>query len=224
MNYEYTPKYAQQVHDAGYRSAEILVPIIIGNYAHIFSKQPTSALDVGCCVGHFSRAFADNAVKENTGLDMPYIEPVEPRMEFIPTDLNKPFDLGKKFDIVTCLEVAEHLKPESAEGLIKSITTHTDFVVFSAAVPGQRGEGHINEQWASYWVDLFKENGFDCLDTIRGLIWNNPEVAVWYKNNILAFCKPTGNKRVYDALLQRYKHHDAIHPQLYAINSGVPYP
>jgi SAM-dependent methyltransferase len=63
------------------------------------------------------------------------------------------------FDLVLCLEVAEHLPPWHAGKLMDLMTT-TPYVIFSAAHPNQGGRLHVNEQPASYWITKFEQRGF----------------------------------------------------------------
>jgi hypothetical protein len=62
-------------------------------------------------------------------------------------------------------------------------------VVFSAAVPGQGGQNHINEQWPSYWKKKFEENGYYFNDIIRPLIWMNDNIRIHYRQNIFVASK-----------------------------------
>jgi len=77
-------------------------------------------------------------------------------------DLREPFDHGRKYQLITCIEVAEHLEPEFAPVLVQSIAQHTipgSILFFTAAGPGQDGIEHKNCQLGSYWRDLFYEHG-----------------------------------------------------------------
>ncbi len=58
---------------------------------------------------------------------------------------------------------------------------------FSAALPGQGGTSHINEQWPEYWRRLFEARGYWMLDPIRPRIRDDKRVAWWYRQNILMF-------------------------------------
>jgi hypothetical protein len=60
-------------------------------------------------------------------------------------------------------------------------------VIFGAAIPGQGGTGHINEQWPEYWIDKFSDNGFDVFDIFRKEVRANDEVAPWYAQNCFLF-------------------------------------
>jgi SAM-dependent methyltransferase len=78
-------------------------------------------------------------------------------------DLNRtrPAAFGTAVDIAYCFEVAEHLPPELGTRLVGFILELGPTVVFSAARPGQGGQGHINEQPPSYWAAEFDRAGAD---------------------------------------------------------------
>ncbi|NQU54345.1 MAG: hypothetical protein HQ522_17605 [Bacteroidetes bacterium] len=65
-----------------------------------------------------------------------------------------------------------------------------DVVLFSAAIPYQGGDGHINEQFPEYWGKIFATYGFVPIDIIRPQIWRNKEIAqTWVRQNLLIFVK-----------------------------------
>lgn len=79
----------------------------------------------------------------------------------------EPFDLtdpepwnGEHYDLAVSLEVAEHLPPELGERLVEICTKAAPRVLFSAAPPGQDGQGHINEQPKAYWLERFARHGY----------------------------------------------------------------
>ena len=123
-----------------------------------------------------------------------------------------PFDLKRKFDLVISLEVAEHLHESSAAGFISSLVKHGDTIIFSAAIPGQGGQNHLNEQWMKYWIDLFAVHGYAVYDLIRPRIWDIEEVEYWYKQNMIVISKHdlSALKISGNAIL------DAIHPEMFA--------
>lgn len=174
----------EEIHNT--RAAQIVVPHIM-NLFHI-----ESVLDVGCGLGTWLAVFLDQHVKEVWGIDGDYIDRSRlqiPENFFLPIDLRMPFNLKRKFDLVLSLEVAEHLPGASSESFVSSLCNHSDRIVFSAAIPGQGGQKHLNEQWIDYWISLFKKNGYDMVDTIRSKIWNEAEVDVWYRQNMFLFVK-----------------------------------
>ena len=65
-------------------------------------------------------------------------------------------------DLVFCWEVAEHLPEESADTLCQTLADQLSpggLLVFTAAIPGQNGLGHINCQIPWYWQDKFLHHG-----------------------------------------------------------------
>jgi SAM-dependent methyltransferase len=166
------------------RSASAVVPLVLQ------FVQPNSVIDVGCGVGGWLAAFREHGIQEILGLDGDYV-PREllaiPQESFLACDLTKPLRLGRSFDLVLSLEVAEHLPPSCAETLVDSLTQLGPVVLFSAAIPFQGGTDHLNEQWPEYWVKLFEARGFAVVDCLRHEIWQNPRVERWYAQNILFF-------------------------------------
>ena len=125
-------------------SARVIVPIVTE-----LLGECSSVLDVGCGVGSWLSAWRDAGVGDVMGLDGDYVQGLElvvPTECFSICDLTVPVDLGRRYDLVESVEVAEHLPIESADAFVASLTRHSDAVLFSAALPGQSGKGHLNEQ------------------------------------------------------------------------------
>ncbi len=154
--------------------------------------KPASVLDVGCGTGTWLKVFGEHGVRDYRGLDGDFVDRskllIDPN-RFQACDLSHGFSLHRLFDLVLCLEVAEHLPASSAPVLIDSLCLHGEVIVFSAAVPGQGGQNHINEQWPDYWIHLFGERGFYVHDTLRPAIWDNPRISWWYRQNMFLFSK-----------------------------------
>ena len=134
--------------------------------------RPESIVDFGCGTGSWLAEAQRATGADILGIDGPWTEDRTLEIgsgEFRQMDLTLPIDLGRRFDLGLSVEVAEHLPPAAARILVGSIVAHTDRVVFSAAIPGQGGMGHVNEQWPDYWSALFQEHGFRCDDLFRHL-------------------------------------------------------
>ncbi len=162
-------------------AAEQVLPVLFEIYT------PSTIIDVGCGLGNWIEVAKKISEADVIGVDGNYVNRSLLKIEeneFVEKDLTKPFDLDKKFDLAICLEVAEHLPETSAEGFVKSLTNHSDVIMFSAALPGQGGQNHINEQWPSYWQEHFDKCGFEMIDFFRFKIWNNPKIEYWYKQNL----------------------------------------
>ena len=97
---------------------------------------------------------------------------------------------GSSYDLAICLEVLEHLNKHSAEKLAKEISDKCSLLIFSAAMKGQGGTHHINEQPLEYWVNLFTSLGYVPLDVLRPALTENAYVANYYKFNMLIFWHP----------------------------------
>ncbi|GAC1431653.1 MAG: hypothetical protein NVSMB62_28660 [Acidobacteriaceae bacterium] len=170
--------------DGSYRSARVVVPHVLSLY------QPKSVVDFGCGVGTWLRVFGELGLTDVLGVDGDYVtdEMLEiPQRQFLRADLSNPIDLKRTFDLVISLEVGEHLEEERAEGYVQTLTRHGRVVLFSAAVPHQGGENHVNEQWPTYWSALFERQGFCCVDCLRPVFWKDERVDWWYRQNLLLF-------------------------------------
>lgn len=151
------------------------------------SGVPSSILDVGCGTGTWLRAAADLGVTDCFGIDGIIVADKDrhvPKNIIQRHDLSKVLNLNRRFDLVLCLEVAEHLPDSSADILISSLVTYSDAVLFSAACPGQHGQHHINCQWPAYWQEHFNRYGFACDNSVRWQIWDEPQIDPWYRQNI----------------------------------------
>ena len=116
--------------------------------------------------------------------------------EFCATDISKQFDLGEKFDLVQCLEVAEHVPEAHAETLVDNLVRHGDLILFSAAIPGQGGEFHVNERPYSYWREKFAARGYDVFDAVRPYVAELEDVEPWYRYNAFVYANEKGAMRL----------------------------
>lgn len=167
-------------------AARKVVPLV----AELLS--PTSVLDVGAGTCGWIAEWQRSGVRDVLGVDGAYVEvdqlKVEPQ-HFRAADLSQPLDLGRTFDLVQTLEVAEHLDHELAGQFVDSLVRHGDTVLFSAAIPGQGGTHHVNEQWPSYWIRLFADAGLTCFDVLRSRVWTDAEIPSYYRQNLLLFSR-----------------------------------
>ena len=158
-----------------------------------------SVLDVGCAEGIWLEAWRGTGVDDFVGLDGDYVNRERLRIpgdRFVPTNLADGFDLGRRFDLVQSLEVAEHIPGDSADRLVASMARHADMILFSAAPPGQGGRNHVNEQPYDYWREKFASHGFAVSDGIRGLLAERPEIAPWYRYNTFLYVRGEAAERL----------------------------
>jgi len=180
----YNNVFFETITPSALQSAQVIVPLLSR------LVRPNSVIDIGCGYGAWLKVFQEHGVKRVCGLDGDHVDRskllIDP-VYFIPVDLAERFQLSERYDLTICLEVAEHLPQSAAARFIRSLTTVAPFVLFSAAVPGQKGTGHVNEQWPSYWKSLFAENGFRRLDPIRRHIWKDNRIEWFYRQNIFLY-------------------------------------
>jgi SAM-dependent methyltransferase len=163
------------------KGAEIALPYLLEGDA------PCSMLDVGCGIGTWLKAARNMGIVDIFGVDgveIPREQLLFSNELFRRQDLTEPWTLGRRFDVVLCLEVAEHLNKNIAPILVQSLIKHTETIIFSAASPGQMGQHHVNGQWPDYWQQQFNNCGFVCSDHIRWKIWNQKEIEPWYRQNL----------------------------------------
>jgi cyclopropane fatty-acyl-phospholipid synthase-like methyltransferase len=197
------------------RSARTVMPFFIEKL------RPKSVLDVGCGLGAWGATCANLGVSRVLGIDGSYVDTDKillAKESFVAVDLTSPhsFSLPEQFDLVICLEVAEHLPEQGSDDFISFLCESGRNVLFSAAVPAQGGTGHINEQWQSYWVKKFAANDYAPDFSARTRFWNNEEVEYWYRQNMILFSEA----RV-DLSKEETNPIDVIHPRLYIAKSNA---
>ena len=152
--------------------------------------QPSSIIDVGCGMGSWLSTFIDHGIMDAKGIDGDHVDVGRleiPREFFEAVDLSKPFSMGRRYDLAICLEVAEHLPETSAESFVTCLVGLSDIILFSAAIPNQGGDHHVNEQWPDYWVTIFAKKGYKLIDCLRREFWNEEEVSWWFAQNMMFF-------------------------------------
>lgn len=172
------------------RAAERIVPVVLEVTGRI-----RSVVDVGGGSGAWLQVFRRLGVEETLLLDGAEVKAdlLIEEAYFEPVDLNIQLPAPRRFDLAVCVECAEHLQAHRAEPLVDWLTTAADVVVFSAAISGQGGKGHINERPPEYWRDLFHQHGFIRRDLLRPRIIHDVAIPWWYRQNLFLFVKPTVN-------------------------------
>lgn len=218
MSANYDRKFYRYSHDRGRRAADVVLPIL-------FEGTPVrSVVDVGCGVGAWLEAARKLGAEEILGFDGPWLDEEDRLLDdqsFVQWNLEETIRAPSKFDLAISLEVAEHLSSERANGFVEDLCSMSDLVLFSAATPGQGGRHHINEQWQSYWARRFQGQGYRAYDFVRNRIWSREEIAVWYKQNIVVYCR-AGSEA--DAAIRSFADAvvdlrclDMVHPELFAL-------
>lgn len=182
-----------------------------------------SIVDFGCGVGTWLNVAKEMGVSTLRGYEGEWVKPHldDSNIDIRFKNFETPIEDDEKFDLAISLEVAEHLTPEAGKALVKSMCAASNLVMFGAAIPGQDGVGHINEQPQEYWQNIFADLGFQPVDIVRPAIWNNTNIPLWYKQNTLLY---TSDKKLHDKLVKNVKPIiNAVHPEAYdiALNPGL---
>ncbi len=218
MSSPYSTRYYEALKEDSAASARLAVPRILG----LISAK--TVVDVGCGSGTWAKSYRD------AGCDVLGIDGMEVQVEqllippdcFLRRNLVEPLRLDRRFDLVNCLEVAEHLPETRADSFVADLCSLGDVVVFSAAVPGQGGTHHVNEQWPSYWIKRFATSGFVAFDSLRPILWGDPTVAWWYAQNVFVFIRKE-RLAIYPAVQNAAQSwpSDLVHPRAY-VRATVP--
>ncbi|HXL57274.1 MAG TPA: methyltransferase domain-containing protein [Chitinophagaceae bacterium] len=196
-------------------AAREIVPYLINKF------HPQSVVDVGCGPGTFLKVFLDNGIEDILGIDGNWIDKSNlfiPEVYIKEEDLEKKIIINKKFDLVMCLEVAEHLSEKSEDILIDNLTSLGDKIIFSAAVIHQGGQNHLNEQSPVYWAEKFEKKGFVFYDVFRKHFWYNANVNWWYKQNMFLALNKTIDISQYSFTINNFQQiQEYVHPELLAL-------
>jgi SAM-dependent methyltransferase len=183
-SYQYSDTFYDYIKSGASRSASIIVPLVLRELS------PVSVLDVGCGAGAWLSEYRKCGIADCLGVDGAYVQLKSlliPVGHFQSQDVTQQFDLGRRFGVVQCLEVGEHIPGASSDTLIDNLTRHGDKVLFSAATLGQGGEFHINEQTFEYWRMLFAKYGYKPFDLFRPMIKGVSKVESWYRRNMVLY-------------------------------------
>lgn len=214
----YDQRFFDGIREGIKRSAESLVPLLVSELSPAIESR--SMIDVGAGEGHWLWEFSawDFEVSGYEGSISPSAHP-----RVMEWNLEKSWATNMKYGLALCLEVAEHLTPERGPSFIADLCKLSDLIVFSAAIPGQRGVNHLNEQWIDYWANLFLDNEFDVSGAMRWMIWNDPDIEPWYIQNLLIATKHPEKLPNLFATPLSYPW-PVVHPRKWAEHEGVPKP
>ena len=103
------------------------------------------------------------------------------------------FDLTDSADLITCMEVGEHIKENLSDSVVDSMLRNMisgGKLLWTAAVPGQGGVGHINCQYKEYWQEKFEKKALirniELETDLINYMKNGPYMG-WFINNVMIF-------------------------------------
>lgn len=123
--------------------------------------RPKTALDAGCAMGILVGSLRERGVDAH-GVDLSEyaISEGDPRAagHLRVGRLEDPLPL--RYDVISCIEVLEHIEAGAVEQVIANLCAATDHILLSTT-PDDFNEGtHINVRPPSYWLSLFADQGF----------------------------------------------------------------
>jgi hypothetical protein len=213
----YGSAFYEKIRKGSQDSAAVIVPMILDVLPEQARfGQRRSVLDVGAGEAWFAAEFEKYGCMVHA-IDAGQVK--ESAVEVLYWDLMQSFgNLYSQVDLVVCLEVAEHLPESRAASFIADLCEAGRAVLFSAAIPGQGGDGHINMQWPRYWQRLFYDAGYLYSMGPRWQIWDDQRVKPWYRNNLgLAIPKEELGSFKYPEWFtdSGYDCHAVIHPDMW---------
>jgi hypothetical protein len=181
----YGEQFYDDIRESSRHAARIIIPIILDLVGPV-----GSVIDIGCGNGIWLSVWREHGAVQTTGLDGAHVDRATLEIateDFIAADLAEPLPLNGRHDLAMTLEVVEHLPQDRAESIVDELVALAPIILFSAAVPGQAGEGHLNVEWQHVWAERFNRRGYQTLDPIRSRIWLDGSISWWYQQNILVF-------------------------------------
>lgn len=152
-----------------------------------------SVYDIGCANGFLLSEFLA-AGKSCGGIELsPAV------LEVLPPELQPLVEVGDftaargDWDLVCCVEVAEHIPPQRSFDLVATVTgLARSPIYFTAALPGQSGRGHVNCRPHEEWLAWFDEAGWQQDEPLTGRLREalaGLESAPWLRANSFLLVK-----------------------------------
>jgi SAM-dependent methyltransferase len=160
---------------------------------------PESVVDLGGGLGQWCSAFKKLGTRKVRCIDHPSVRNADlliESAEFVRCDLAQEIPPAEPFDIAISVEFAEHVPATRNADIVRFLTDSSDIVLFSAAIPRQPGQGHINTHLARYWREVFGKRSFDRYDVIRPQILFEESIPSWLRQNLFLYANSTGKSRL----------------------------
>lgn len=192
MSMIYTPEFYDRERATSEAGARAILPLVFERY-HF-----RTVIDIGCGCGCWCVEAARLGAENALGLDGAWAQDAGRLLpgrgvswHFIARDLCAALPAAiQLWGLAICLETVEHLPPTRGPGLVRELCMLSPIVLWSAATPGQCGEGHVNEQPERYWERLFAEYGYRPDRWIREAIAERDDVPSWYRSNVMLYLSP----------------------------------
>jgi len=122
---------------------------------------PQTTLDAGCAIGFLVEEL------RSRGVDAYGVDVSQWAIDQVPDELREYCRVGRltdefdrDYDLITCIEVLEHIPGHEAEAAVANLCRHTDVILFSSSPDDFEEPTHVNVQASDYWIGLFAAQGF----------------------------------------------------------------
>lgn len=125
-------------------------------------------LDIGCAMGFTVRAMTRRG-KDSRGVDISEYAIAHALPEV--KDLLRVHDIRRsvglyKYDLVTCIEVVEHIDKQYTERVIQNICNASSRYIFFSSKFDLKEKTHVNVRPTGHWFGLFEQRGFKYIPMI----------------------------------------------------------
>jgi len=153
-----------------------------------FLQEQTEIVDFGCGNADYTKRL----LAEGKNVDAFDGNPNTPEMTGGVAkilDLSQEFDLGKKYECVISLEVGEHIPKDKEQIYLDNLDRHSSqCIILSWALPGQGGDGHVNELPNEYIISEMEKRGYSHFEE-ASLHFREVANLWWFKKTIMVFVK-----------------------------------
>lgn len=123
--------------------------------------NPTTVHDVGCAKGLLVQALVETGVDAHGSDISTYaVTTAHPDVRDRLRVASATEPIGERVDLITCIEVLEHMAPDEAQTAIDQMTAASDRIFFSSSPTDYAERTHINVQPPNRWAAWFAERGF----------------------------------------------------------------
>jgi hypothetical protein len=169
--------------------------------------NPKDTIDLGCGAGDLTDVFLANDVDAYglEGTDNCRKELLFPEERLLVGDLRKPIKNIISYDLLTCLEVAEHIEAERVEQFIKNLAGFSD--VWLMSINPNKGKYHYTVKPFHWWAQKIES-----LTDVRyreDIVYEFRRKLNWLErasnikmilDNLLFFCSDEAYKRIFPRL------------------------
>ena len=172
--------------------------------------HPATALDAGCAIGLLVEALRDRGVGAD-GIDFSEFAIAGSRDDIRPFltvgSITEP--LHKGYDLITCLEVFEHMTPQDADRAIANLCASTGELIVSSTPLHYRDPTHTNIHPQEYWTERFARHGF-IRDVDYDAIYIAPWAARYSKSSAPLHRVVAGYDRAYSRMRYELQERNAV--------------